>query len=75
MTHYSEPSFSMFSIEHIAAIGVLFLSAFLLLIIRKRWSVSQKHERLFALSLLAMEVFYHVWMIATGRWGLAIRCR
>ena len=71
MAGYSEPSFLLFSMEHMAAIGVLFLSIFLLFISRKRWSVSQKHERLFALSLLVMEVFYHVWMIATGRWGLS----
>ena len=71
MADYSEPSFLMFSMEHMAAIGVLFLSIFLLFISRKRWSVSQKHERLFALSLLVMEVLYHIWMIATGRWGLS----
>ena len=49
MTDYSEPSFLLFSMEHMAAIGVLCLSIFLLFISRKRWSVSPKHERLFAL--------------------------
>lgn len=33
--------------------------------------MSSKYERLFALTLLVMEVLYHVWMIVTGRWGLS----
>lgn len=27
-------------------------------------------ERLFAVSLLMMEIFYHIWMITTNRWSL-----
>ena len=30
---------------------------------KKSMVVVTKHERLFALTLLVMEVFYHVWMI------------
>ncbi|MET3657017.1 YwaF family protein [Sporosarcina psychrophila] len=71
MAGYSEPSFLLFSMEHMAAIGVLCLSILLLFILRRRWSVSSKYERLFALTLLVMEVFYHVWMIVTGRWGFS----
>ena len=33
--------------------------------------MSSKYERLFALTLLVMEVLYHVWMIVTGRWGFS----
>ena len=33
--------------------------------------MSSKYERLFALTLLVMEVLYHVGMIGTGRWGLS----
>lgn len=33
--------------------------------------MSSKYERLFALTLLVMEVLYHVGMIVTGRWGLS----
>ncbi|QNK86186.1 TIGR02206 family membrane protein [Sporosarcina sp. resist] len=72
MAGYIEPSFLLFSMEHMAAIGVLCLSILLLFILRRRWSVSSKYERLFALTLLVMEVLYHVWMIVTGRWGLSI---
>ncbi len=71
MTDLSESSFVMFSMAHLVAIGVLCLSILLLFISRKRWTVRQKYERLFALSLLVMEVLYHVWMIWTGRWSLA----
>ncbi|MEK4715006.1 YwaF family protein [Sporosarcina sp. FSL K6-5500] len=71
MAGYSEPSFLLFSMEHVAAIGVLCLSILLLFILRRRWSVSSKYERLFALTLLVMEVLYHVGMIVTGRWGLS----
>ena len=35
MAGYSEPSFLLFSMEHMAAIGVLFLSIFLLFIFKK----------------------------------------
>ncbi|WP_203249131.1 YwaF family protein [Sporosarcina beigongshangi] len=64
-------SFVMFSVAHIAVIAVLFLAIVALLIGRKKGPVPQKVERLFALSLLAMEVLYHVWMMTTGRWTLA----
>ncbi|WP_391204072.1 TIGR02206 family membrane protein [Psychrobacillus sp. L4] len=58
---------------HFSAIGVLCFFIILLLIIKKRWSISQKKvllmERLFALSLLIMEILYHVWLYQTGRWN------
>jgi len=64
-------SFAMFSVAHIAVLGVLCLAIVALYIFRKKGPVPRKYERLFALSLLAMEVLYHVWMVATGRWALA----
>lgn len=64
-------SFVMFSVAHIAVLGALCLAIVALFIFRKKGPVPQKYERLFALSLLAMEVLYHVWMMATGRWTLA----
>ncbi|WP_318614526.1 TIGR02206 family membrane protein [Sporosarcina sp. YIM B06819] len=63
-------AFVMFSMAHIMAIGVLGLAILILFISRKRGAVSQKYERFFALSLLAMEILYHTWMLATGRWTL-----
>ncbi|MFJ7935956.1 TIGR02206 family membrane protein [Sporosarcina sp. NPDC096371] len=70
MTIYNDLPFIMFSPAHIMAIGVLALLIFLLFILRKKGSMEHKYERLFALSLLVIEVLYHVWMITTGRWGL-----
>ena len=64
-------SFVMFSVAHIAVIVVLCLAIVVLFIGRKRGPISQKYERLFALSLLSMECLYHVWMMTTGRWTLA----
>lgn len=64
-------SFIMFSVAHIAVIVVLCMAIVLLFIGRKKSPVSQKYERIFALSLLVMEVLYHVWMMTTGRWTLA----
>ncbi|MEK5038528.1 YwaF family protein [Sporosarcina sp. FSL K6-3457] len=64
-------SFIMFSVAHIAVIVVLCLAIVVLFIGRKKGPVQLKYERLFALSLLAMEVLYHLWMMATDRWTLA----
>ncbi len=68
IANYQEPSFELFSIAHLAAIGVLGLSIFLLYLFRKSPPAPVKIERLFALSLLLMEGFYHGWMICSGRW-------
>ena len=75
MTNRIEPSFVMFSTEHVSAIVVLFLCVFLLFISKKNLSLRREHlrlkERVFAGSLLIMELFYHIWMVTTGRWSLS----
>lgn len=68
IANYQEPSFELFSIAHLTAIVGLGLSILLLYLFRKGPPASAKVERLVALSLLLMEVFYHVWMISTSRW-------
>ncbi len=69
------PSFVMFSLAHIAAVVGLCILILVLFIMKKKWSFQSIHsrrlERLFALSLLVMEVSYHVWLLQTGRWSLA----
>jgi hypothetical integral membrane protein (TIGR02206 family) len=69
-----EPSFAMFSTEHVMAIVMLLLSLFLLFI-TKNILHRQDHlrviERIFAMSLLIMEIFHHIWMATTGRWSLS----
>ncbi|MBS4196084.1 YwaF family protein [Lederbergia citri] len=74
MAEKNEPVFIMFSAEHFAAIIVLFLSLFLLFMFKKKFKIHSKKlvlfERLFALSLLIMELLYHAWLIRIGRWNL-----
>ncbi|MEK5070159.1 YwaF family protein [Sporosarcina sp. FSL K6-1508] len=75
MAGYTEPSFVMFSTAHMMAVGVLLFLISLLFILKKRVTIqpmsNRRIERLFALTLLAMEVLYHSWMIRTGRWDLS----
>lgn len=75
MANGNEPSFVMFSTEHIMAIALLFLSIFILFLAKKNVLHQQEHlrviQRLFAASLLIMEIFYHVWMVSTERWNLS----
>lgn len=68
MANGIEPSFAMFSTEHVMAIVMLFLSLFLLFITK---NILHRQERIFAMSLLTMEIFYHIWMATTGRWSLS----
>lgn len=74
MAGYENPSFVMFGAAHMAAIGVLCLLVFLLFISRGKWSNHDRNmqliERLFAVSLLIIELCYHIWMITTDRWNL-----
>ena len=69
------PSFVMFSLAHIAAVIALSILIITLFSMKNKWSIqsirSRRFERLFALSLLVMEVLYHVWLLQTGRWNLA----
>ena len=75
MADYEVPSFVMFGSSHLAAIGASCLFVILLFISKRKWSNHGKSmqliERLFAVSLLIMEVFYHAWMITTDRWSLS----
>ncbi|WP_391117458.1 TIGR02206 family membrane protein [Psychrobacillus sp. L3] len=68
-----EPSFQIFSMPHFIAIIALCFLSILVFMTKKRWSISPKKilliERLFALSLLTMEILYHVWLYQTGRWN------
>ncbi|WP_438318712.1 YwaF family protein [Sporosarcina sp. FA9] len=69
------PSFTFFSTPHFVSLGILLLLLVLLFSFRNKSGVQsmyrQRFERLFAISLLAMEILYHVWMINTGRWDLS----
>jgi hypothetical integral membrane protein (TIGR02206 family) len=69
-------SFEMFSSAHLAAIVALFLVIFLLFVSKKKWSIQppnsvRRIERLFALSLLIMDVLYHIWLFQAGRWHVS----
>jgi len=74
MNDRSESQFVMFSTEHMIAILILFFCIGLLYglknILVNRQEKLRLVERLFAGSLLTMEIFYHVWMITADRWRL-----
>ncbi|MEI4769153.1 TIGR02206 family membrane protein [Psychrobacillus sp. FJAT-51614] len=67
--------FVMFSYEHILAIVVLIVSLIFLFMLKNKLSDPIKSsilfERLFALSLLMMEVAYHLVLIENGEWNLS----
>lgn len=69
------PSFELYSIAHFVSLGIFLLLIVLLFSFRKKRvflpKCEQRIERLFALSLLVMEILFHVWMIHTGRWDLS----
>ncbi len=64
----------MFSVEHWSAIAAFILFILILFFTRGRWPKSEKGllrmERLFGLSLLGMDILYHIWLIQTDRWEL-----
>lgn len=68
-------TFTMFSTEHLSAIGVLFLCLFILYFLNKNGFLQNKHsllfDRLFALSLLAMEIAYHLVLVQARDWTLS----
>ncbi|QGM32490.1 TIGR02206 family membrane protein [Bacillus sp. N3536] len=65
----------MFSLAHWGAIAVLITFILLLFITRARWTESEKNilsmERLFGLSLLVIDILYHVWLVQSDRWELS----
>ncbi|MFC5603365.1 TIGR02206 family membrane protein [Sporosarcina koreensis] len=66
--------FVMFSFVHISAL--LFIASIIVLLFWQRQRLQmnvhrlKKAEHAFALSLLAIDITYHIWLISTGRWGL-----
>ncbi|MER2263332.1 MAG: TIGR02206 family membrane protein [Psychrobacillus sp.] len=66
--------FIMFSVEHWSAIAAFILFILLLFFARNRWLQSEKGllrgERLFGLSLLVIDILYHIWLLQTDRWEL-----
>ena len=66
-------SFVMFSAVHLGAVVGLCILIIVLFIMKNKWSTQStnflRYERFFALTLLAMEILYHVWLFQTGRWN------
>lgn len=75
MNEGRNPLFTMFSTAHIIAIAVLCLFILLLFTLKRKRSIQAENalliERLFALTLLVMEILYHVWLFKAGRWDLS----
>jgi len=70
-----EPRFEMFSGVHMMMVLLLVILALLLFIFRRKLSVfSAKRQliaRLVAVSLLFIDILYHVWLIQSDRWQLS----
>ena len=66
-------SFVMFSAVHLGAVVGLCTFIIVLFIMKRKWSTQTtnflRYERFFALTLLTMEILYHVWLFQTGRWN------
>jgi hypothetical integral membrane protein (TIGR02206 family) len=73
MGSVSDQQFEMFSVVHLTTLFVIVFVVALLYTQRKKLQANKgvrKGELYFAYSLLAMEITYHLWLIAAGRWGL-----
>lgn len=70
----TDSQFVMFSLVHLSVLSFIVIIVILLFMQRKRLRECVHRlnmaERYFALSLLAMDISYHIWLISTGRWGL-----
>ncbi|WP_432358898.1 TIGR02206 family membrane protein [Sporosarcina sp. UB5] len=70
----SDHQFVMFSFVHLSVLSIIAIIIVLLYWQRKRLHVNASKlkwaERIFALSLLAMDILYHIWLIVTDRWAL-----
>ncbi len=68
-------TFVLFSSEHLAAITVLFLCVLILFLLKKvlvrPFNNTLLFERLFAVSLLVMEVAYHLVLVQEKTWSLS----
>jgi len=62
--------FIIFSMAHWAAIAAIAVVAIVLFILKDRITPSRHWERFAALSLLFMDIGYHVWLIGSNRWRL-----
>ncbi|WP_342542676.1 TIGR02206 family membrane protein [Paenisporosarcina sp. FSL H8-0542] len=75
MLEQEGPAFVMFSTAHQIVIVGLVLLIVLLFAFKNRWTLqprkAQQIERLFALSLLGMDIAFYIWLFQTGRWNLS----
>lgn len=74
MEQKGEPLFVMFSLAHFGAVTGLIVAIILLFFSKKKWLKLQSRnigriERIFAMTLLTMEILYHVWLVQTDRWN------
>ena len=66
-------AFVMFSAAHVVASAGVVLMIVLLFVFKNKWTIQpqkmQRFERLFAISLLGMDIAYYIWLFQSGRWG------
>ena len=72
MSENKDMLFVMFSSAHSLAIALTFFFLFLLYFLKNKWTnvTARKSELIFAISLMIMDVLYHIWLIDTGRWSV-----
>ena len=70
-----ENTFEMFSRTHVAALVVFFFVIVLLFLSKNKWSFQtqniQLFERIFACSLVVMDVLYYIWLFQADRWNVS----
>lgn len=75
MTGSSGPAFNLFSSAHFIAVATIALTIYLLFKSKRIWGNNEQRarmiERIFAVSLLLLEAFYHIWLINVGRWSFS----
>ncbi|MBE1556108.1 TIGR02206 family membrane protein [Sporosarcina limicola] len=75
MSENNESAFVMFSLPHFAAIGLLIFAIILLYSFKRKVHVTilggQRIERVFAISLLMMELYFHMSYMWVGRWAIS----
>ena len=75
MAGSSGPAFVLFSSAHFLAVVTIALIIYLLFKSKRLWVNNEQRtrriERAFALSLLLLDIFYHIWLINVERWSFS----
>jgi hypothetical integral membrane protein (TIGR02206 family) len=70
---YKEYDFEMFSLSHFVIMGIFILIAVCIFLYRDKLAAGEwrKTEIGFAVSLIIIDITYHLWMIVSGNWNVS----